>query len=415
MEKKDCGVAAPSVERPFCNSREPNLLQRVSQGDEVSPDPEEPILLADAMARVPNGIADSADSRLLREELAVAKFILDQNGIVLYRARMEEGLPIEYVSGSVAHFGYSAEQFKSGAVSFADVVHPADRDRVLAELHDHVAHGRREFIQQYRIIAARGAVLWIEDRTFVRDIADGAGIYLEGILTDVTERHRAQERLRQSLTQTIGAIAATIDKRDPYTAGHQRRVAALSRAIAEQLGLGADQTEGVYLGALVHDVGKMAIPVDILSRPGRLSFEEFALVKTHVRAGVDVLRDVVFPLPIIDMVAQHHERLNGSGYPAGLSGDSIQLEARIIAVADVFESMSTHRPYRPALAVGVALDELSRGRSNLFDADAVDACLAIARAHAGDQAALWAALERGRDTPICADDQPLTKLDPARD
>jgi PAS domain S-box-containing protein/putative nucleotidyltransferase with HDIG domain len=415
MEKKDCDVAAPSVERPLCNSKESTLLQRASQGNEVSPDPAEPIVRADAVAHARNGIADGLDPRLLIEELAVAKFILDQNGIVLYRARMEEGLPIEYVSGNVAHFGYSADQFKSGAVSFADVVHPDDRDRVLAELHDHVAHGRREFIQQYRIIAAQGAVLWIEDRTYVRDIAAGAGIYLEGIVTDVTERHRAQERLRQSLTQTIGAIAATIDKRDPYTAGHQRRVAALSRAIAEQLGLGADQTEGIYLGALVHDVGKMAIPVDILSRPGRLSFEEFALVKTHVRAGVDVLQDVVFPWPIIDMVAQHHERLNGSGYPAGLSGDSIRLEARIIAVADVFESMSTHRPYRPALAVDVALDELSRGRSTLFDSDAVDACLAIARAHAVDQSALWAALERGRDAPTHTGDAPLTKLDAARD
>ncbi len=412
---QDCGIAAASVKRPFCNAREPSLLQRVSQGDEVSPDPEEPSVLVDAVASVPNGIAEGADSRLLREELAVAKLILDQNGIVLYRARMEEGLPIEYVSGNVAHFGYSAEQIQSGAVRFEDVVHPADRDRVLATLHDHVAHGRREFIQHYRIIAARGALLWIEDRTYVRDIADGAGIYLEGIVTDVTERHRAQERLRQSLTQTIGAVAATIDKRDPYTAGHQRRVAALSRAIAEQLGLGADQTEGVYLGALVHDVGKMAIPVDILSRPGRLSFEEFALVKTHVRAGVDVLRDVVFPWPIIDMVAQHHERLNGSGYPAGLSGESIRLEARIIAVADVFESMSTHRPYRPALAVDVALDELSRGRSALFDADAVDACLAIARVHAGDHAALWATLEQGRDASTCAGNVPLTKIDPARD
>jgi len=391
------------------------LLQRVTQGSEISRDSEDSAALVDAAARMPTGISDGADSRLLREELAVARLILDQNGIVLYRARMEEGLPIEYVSGNVAHFGYSVEQIKSGAVRFEDVVHPADRDRVLTELYDHVARGRREFIQQYRIIAAQGAVLWIEDRTYVRDIADGAGIYLEGIVTDVTERHRAQERLRQSLTQTIGAIAATIDKRDPYTAGHQRRVAALSRAIAEQLGLGADQTEGVYLGALVHDVGKMAIPVDILTRPGRLNFEEFALVKTHVRAGVDVLRDVVFPWPIIDMVAQHHERLNGSGYPAGLSGDSIRLEARIIAVADVFESMSTHRPYRPALAVHVALDELSRGRSILFDADAVDACLAIARVHAGDHAALWAALERGRDASTCTGDVPLTKIDPARD
>ncbi len=165
----------------------------------------------------------------------------------------------------------------------------------------------------------------------------------------------------------------------------------------------------------MHDVGKMAIPADILSRPGRLSIEEFALVKTHVRAGVDVLREVVFPWPIIDMVAQHHERLNGTGYPAGLSGDAIRLEARIIAVADVFESMSTHRPYRPALAVDIALDELSRGSATLFDPDAVNACLAIACGHDCDQAALWTALERSRDAPTSAGDVPFTQGEAARD
>ena len=341
-------------------------------------------------------IVDNAEQQRNSEELAVAKFILDQNAIVLYRARMEDGLPIEYVSGNVAYFGYAVDQFKSGAVTFADIVHEGDRRRILDQLYEHITRGNREFVQQYRVLTARGEVVWVEDRVFVRDIAHGAGMYLEGVITDVTERHRAEERLRQALTQTVGAIAATIDKRDPYTAGHQRRVAHLARILAQRLTLSADQTEGVYLGALVHDVGKIAVPVDILARPGRLCPEEFALVRTHVRAGVDVLKDVEFPWPIVDMVAQHHERLDGSGYPAGLSGHEIRLESRIIAVADVFESMSTHRPYRPALAVDVAIGELLRGRSTLFDADVVDACLATVRANAGDPRALWAPIELGR-------------------
>jgi len=218
-------------------------------------------------------------------------------------------------------------------------------------------------------------------------------VYVEGIVTDVTERHSAELRLRRALTQTIGAIAATIEKRDPYTAGHQRRVANLAREIGLRLGLDADRVEGLYLGALVHDVGKVAIPVDILTRPGALTAEEFALVKTHVQAGVEVLGDVDFPWPIVEMVRQHHERLDGSGYPAGLAGDAIGLEARIIAVADVFESMSTHRPYRAALGPDAALAELTRGQLTQFDVTVVDACRLLVEEQSGSLSALWASME----------------------
>ena len=149
----------------------------------------------------------------------------------------------------------------------------------------------------------------------------------------------------------------------------------------------------------MHDVGKLAIPVDILARPGRLSAEEFALVKTHVAAGAEVLADVDFPWPIVEMVRQHHERLDGSGYPAGLSGDAIGLEARIIAVADVFESMSTHRPYRAALGAQAALAELARGQLTQFDVTVVDACRTLVEEHAGDAGALWKALNRSSPPP----------------
>jgi PAS domain S-box-containing protein len=377
-----------------------------------------PLPLFDSRGRFDGALAIIVDATAqdeLAEELATAKTIIEQSSNVLYRARLEEGFPIEYVSGNVAHFGYTPDKLLSGAVGFADIVYEDDRGRVLEELARHLAQGHREFKQQYRAVAADGRMLWVEDHVFLRKIADGAGIYLEGIVTDVTDARRAKDSLHQALTQTIGAIAATIDKRDPYTAGHQRRVADLSQVIACRLGLGADRVEGIYLGALVHDVGKLAIPVDILTRPGRLGAEEFALVKTHVLAGVDVLKDVAFPWPIIDMVAQHHERLDGSGYPRNLVGDSICLEARIIAVADVFESMSTHRPYRAALSVDSALLELSNGRGSLFDATVVDACATIVREGGGDHQELWKMLEAHRLSGASSADSSVDRYEVARD
>jgi len=344
-------------------------------------------------------IEDASEQQRLDAELATARAIIERTSMVMYRARLEEGLPIEYVSGNVAYFGYLTESLTSGLVGFRDIVHPADAQRVLDERHAHVAAGHREFTQHYRVRTGDGDTLWVEDRTAVRPEADGAGACLEGIVTDVTERHGADLRLRRALTQAISALAAAIDKRDPYTAGHQRRVANLARAIGNRLGLGADRLEGLFLGALVHDVGKLAIPVDILARPGRLTAEEFALVKTHVAAGAEVLSDVDFPWPIVEMVRQHHERLDGSGYPAGLIGDEIGLEARIIAVADVFESMSTHRPYRAALGSSVALAELTRGQLTQFDLTVVDACRSLVEEHPDDIDALWTALEPAEPTP----------------
>lgn len=359
-------------------------------------------------------VEDVSDQRRFDEELATARAIIEKTSMVMYRARLEDGLPIEFVSGNVAYFGYLTESLTSGLVGFADIVHPADAQRVLDELHRHVVAGDREFTQHYRVRTGSGETLWVEDRAYLRDAVAGGSVCLEGIVSDVTERHSAELRLRRVLTQTIGAIAATIDKRDPYTAGHQRRVANLARAIGARLGLGADRLEGLYLGALVHDVGKLAIPVDILTRPGPLSAEEFALVKTHVKAGVEVLRDVDFPWPITDMIAQHHERLDGSGYPAGLAGEAIGLEARIIAVADVFESMSTHRPYRAALGRDAALEELARGQLTQFDLTVVDACRTLLASHAGDLNSFWKSLEPPLAAPG-AGAEPAAAQDRGRD
>jgi putative nucleotidyltransferase with HDIG domain len=192
-----------------------------------------------------------------------------------------------------------------------------------------------------------------------------------------TEHEQHATILRQGLEQSIQTIAGTVEARDPYTAGHQRRVSELATAIAREMGLPEEQVNGIHLAAIIHDVGKVHIPAEILSKPGKLNEIEFMLVKTHPQAGYDILKDVKFPWPIADIILQHHERLDGSGYPQGLKDGQILLESRIMAVADVVEAMSSHRPYRPALGVMAALSEIDRGRGSVYDPAVVDACLKV--------------------------------------
>lgn len=193
------------------------------------------------------------------------------------------------------------------------------------------------------------------------------------------ERMEALGRLGRSMEGTIQAVAATVEMRDPYTAGHQRRVAELAAAIATELGLEPDRVRGIHLAGIVHDLGKINIPSEILSRPGRLSEVEYSLIRTHAASGYEILKDVEFPWPIAQMVLQHHERLDGSGYPKGLRGEEILLESNILVVADVVEAMTSHRPYRPGLGLEAALREISNNRGRLYDPAAVDACLNLFR------------------------------------
>ena len=178
---------------------------------------------------------------------------------------------------------------------------------------------------------------------------------------------RSVEQLNNSLVQTIRAVAALTEKRDPYTAGHQRRVAQLSTAIAREMGLPGEQIRGIELGATIHDIGKIYIPAEILNRPGKLTDVEFSMIKSHTEVGYEVIKEVEFPWPLAQMIRQHHERLDGSGYPDGLKGEEIILEAQIIAVADVVEAISSHRPYRPALSIEVGLEEIFRQGGFQFD------------------------------------------------
>ena len=211
------------------------------------------------------------------------------------------------------------------------------------------------------------------------DIAYGIAVM------EMRSRHeRAEEAQKESLKKvkrvlagTVYALAEMSQRRDPYTAGHQRRVAQLACAIARQMGLPENQIEGVRMAALLHDIGKMYVPSEILTKPGRISDLETGIIETHAHVGFEILKTIEFPWPVAKTVLQHQERLNGSGYPAGLSGEEILLEARILAVADVVEAMSSHRPYRATLGTKKALNEISQNRGILYDPDAVDACLIL--------------------------------------
>jgi putative nucleotidyltransferase with HDIG domain len=203
-------------------------------------------------------------------------------------------------------------------------------------------------------------------------------------VTDVTDRKLAEDALESSAAQlrrtvegSVLAMGQVVETRDPYTAGHERRVSELAVAIAEEMAMSAADLDGLRMAALIHDVGKVAVPSEILSKPGRLSEVEFSLIKQHAQAGYDILRAIEFQQPVAEMVLQHHERLDGSGYPGGLRGDEILSEARILAVADVVEAMSSHRPYRPALGMELALGEIREHAGVKYDAEVAAACLRV--------------------------------------
>ncbi|HUS88665.1 MAG TPA: HD-GYP domain-containing protein, partial [Desulfosporosinus sp.] len=203
---------------------------------------------------------------------------------------------------------------------------------------------------------------------------------------DITESKRAQSELQESIMKLrkamggiIQAMALTVEKKDPYTAGHQRRVADLARAVSKEMDLSEEQIDGIRLAGTIHDIGKICVPADILSKPGRLTEHEFGIIKEHPQVGYDILKEIEFPWPIAQIVYQHHERMDGSGYPQGLAGEEILLEARIIALADVMEAMASHRPYRPSLGTEKALEEISAHRGKYYDPSAVDACVRLFR------------------------------------
>lgn len=296
--------------------------------------------------------AGDAPLHAIMESLADGIIIVDTNGVVRF-----------VNPAATALFGRKAEDFVGQVFGFPVVASET------VEL-DILGRGGKTAVAEMRVAETN----W-----------DGEKAYIAS-LRDVTDRKRMEEelkdsleRLRKSLDGTIHAMALMGEARDPYTAGHQKRVANLATAMAKEMSLPETQVDGIRLSGIIHDLGKISVPTDILSKPGRITEHEFALIKTHPQVGHDILKTIEFPWPIAQTVLQHHERMDGSGYPQGLSGKDILVEARILGVADVVEAMASHRPYRPALGIDAALEEIEKNRGTLHDEAVADACLRLFR------------------------------------
>lgn len=320
------------------------------------------------------------------EALRAVSGIIDRSGSLAAIVRNEEGWPAEFISANVERlYGYKPLEVLSPDFRYADVIHPTDLPTVREGVRQALAKPAvRDFaLPAYRLIAKNGAVKWVRHQTHIRRDKSARPTHLEVVLEDVSSLMQADERLRRTLDSlrkgldaTVQAIATMGELRDPYTSGHQKNVARLSKSIAVEMRLPERQCEGIGVMGHLHDIGKIVVPAEILSKPGKLSDLEFQIIKQHPQAGYDILKTLEFPWPVAQAVLQHHERLDGTGYPHGVRGEKIILEARILAVADVVEAITSHRPYRPGLGIEEALREIKRKRDEAFDAGVVDACMA---------------------------------------
>jgi PAS domain S-box-containing protein len=267
-------------------------------------------------------------------------------------------------------------------VSSQIYVNPDERSELIKQL------SVSDFVEEFEFQAYRkdGTIIWLLANARVIRDEKGNIEYFEGRVQDITQRKRVEEKLkntldslRKALGTTIQVMVSAVETRDPYTAGHQIRSADLARAIATEMGFTQDRIEGIRIAATIHDIGKLSIPAEILVKPTKLMEIEFSLIKEHSKKGYEMLKGVESPWPLAEIIYQHHERMDGSGYPRNLKGEEIIMEARIIAVADVVEAMASHRPYRPALGIDRALEEIEKNRGIHYDNTVADACLRLFR------------------------------------
>lgn len=315
---------------------------------------------------------------VLRESEGKFRNLVEKSFVGVYL--VQDGV-LKYANPRLAEmFGYTVEEITGKQVK--DMVFPEDWPIVEENFRKRLSGEVNSIHYEPRGLTKNQEVIYVE-AFGSRTTYQGQPAVI-GALLDITERKQAHEKLestleslRKALGATIRVAALTVETKDPYTAGHQKRVANLARAIATEMGLSKDKIEAIRMAGVIHDIGKISVPSEILTRPGKINEIEMALIMNHSQVGYDILKTVDFPWPIAQMVLQHHERMDGSGYPQGIAGEDICLEARILAVADVVEAMASHRPYRPALGIEKALEEISNNKGILYDPAVVDACIKL--------------------------------------
>ncbi len=318
-----------------------------------------------------------ADQELKRSEEKYRTLFEESRDAIYMTA--EQGDLIDFNQSTLDLFGHSREEM-IGLSTEAVFVNTDEYNRFRKELEQ--KGSVRDFEAKLR--KKDGTEMYCLITSTIRQAKGQSISGYQGIIRDISElisnRDALEEtlqELRKALGGTIEAMALTVETRDPYTAGHQRRVSNLARAIATEMDISENQVQGIHLAGVIHDIGKISVPGEILSKPGRISEHEFGIIKEHPTVGYNILKTVDFPWPIAQIVLQHHERFDGSGYPNGLSGEDILLEARIMAVADVVEAMASHRPYRASLGIDIALKEIVKNRGILYDPQVADVCLRL--------------------------------------
>jgi PAS domain S-box-containing protein len=317
------------------------------------------------------------ERKRVESELKLKERLLDSASDSIFLFDLEGNFLYMNEAAYITRWYRKEELLSLGAWALATPEAAVYQDNILRELW---ANGEMIFESEHR--RQDGSVMPVE--IFARVLKVEGRELILSVARDITERKQAEtqvrqglESLHQALQGTVAALANTVEIKDPYTAGHQRRVAHLSCAMARELGWSPDRVEGIQVLCFLHDIGKIAVPAEILNKPGKISLTEFGLIKVHPQVGYDILKDIAFPWAVAQGVLQHHERLDGSGYPSGLTAEEITPEAKILAVADVVEAMVSHRPYRPALGIEQALEEITRNRGKLYDPDAVDVCVRL--------------------------------------
>lgn len=317
----------------------------------------------------------------LKESEEKYRTLAENINVGVYRNTLgSAGKFIEANSAIIKMFGYkSKDEFLS--MSVADLYqNPGDRKKFNEKM---LRHG---FVkdEELQLKKKDGTFFMGSVSTVLVKDEKGDVKYYDGIIEDITERKRAEEdikkamgKLQTTLEETVNSLAAAVGKRDPYTASHQQRVTKLTIAIAREMGFSKEQVQGIRIAGLLHDIGKISVPAEFLGKPAKLTPAEFTIVKEHSKVGYDILKSIEFPWPIADIVLQHHERINGSGYPQGLLDKDILIEAKILGLADVVEAMCSHRPYRSALGVAKTLKHILQNKGSLFDPEVVDVCVRL--------------------------------------